>query len=116
MSVASGTSPSSESQTNGIERMDPFSTSTRPGSPTPIPATRSPRSAAEDRTRPISVKIVSTTARSPWVGAWVVARTVPSEPRSPAEIVEAPTSTPTTGSVGIIRVRSRKPCASAETR
>jgi len=46
-----------------------------------------------------------------------VASTVPSAPTSPAEIVEAPTSTPTIGSDRIImRPRVGKPCARAETR
>ena len=40
--------------------MNPFSTSTRPGRPTPIPETRSPRSSARERTRSVMVKIVST--------------------------------------------------------
>ena len=60
--------------------------------------------------------IVSTTAPPPWVGAWAVARTVPSGQTSPAEIVEAPTSTPTIGSVGIVMPdRPGKRCASRET-
>ncbi len=117
MSAASGTSPSSASQANASERMDPLSTSTRPGRPTPIPDTRRPRSAAAERARSISMKIVSTAPRPPWVGAWAATSTVPSRSTSPAEIVEAPTSTPTTGSLRIImRPPQRKACASAETR
>src|SRR5689334_13560370 len=117
MRAASGTSPSSVSHPNGIERMKPLSTSTRPGRPTPIPETERPRSAAAASARSISAKMLSAIEPSPLVGAWAVASTVPSAATSPAEIVDAPTSTPTIGSDGIfMRPRVGKPCARAETR
>src|SRR5262252_5597917 len=115
MRATRGTVLSSGTQEPGTERTNPFSTSTRPGRPTPIPDTPSRRSSAEARARSISVRSVSTTLPSPWVGSWVVARTLPSGHTSPADIMEAPTSTPIIGAGGIvIRAEAGKRCAIAE--
>src|SRR5215469_16699240 len=115
MRATRGTVLSSGSQEPDTERTNPFSTSTRPGRPTPIPATSLQRSSAEARARSISARSVSTTLPSPWVGSWAVARTLPSGHTSPADIVEAPTSTPITGVVDtVICAEAGKRCAIAE--
>src|SRR5262244_903671 len=115
MRATRGTVLSSGSQEPDTERTNPFSTSTRPGRPTPIPDTSLQRSSAEARARSISARSVSTPLPSPWVGSWAVARTLPSGHTSPADIMEAPTSTPITGAVGIvIRAETGKRCAIAE--
>src|SRR5262245_45193246 len=115
MRATRGTVLNAGSQEPGTERTNPFSTSTRPGRPTPIPDTPRRRSCAEARARSISVRSVSTIWPLSWVGSWAVARTLPSGHTSPADIMEAPTSTPITGAVGIvIRAETGKRCAIAE--
>ena len=117
MELRNGTLPSSGSQAPGSsDRMYPFSTSTSPGRPIPMPATRRPRRSASVSMCSMS-DVIESTASLPAADTWALASTLPSPGwTSPAEIVEAPTSTPMTGSVrGAMRSPKGKQCASEKT-
>src|SRR5581483_8261062 len=90
---ARGTPASSDIQLPSVGRIVPFSTSTRPGRPSPMPRTGRARAAASASSRSTRVRMVA--AALPGVlPACTVDSTAPSAVTRPAEIVDAPTSTP----------------------